>query len=166
MSSKAKLNEWCLVRKARANYSVGQLPNTQLFLCVLDVLTTDGNMHTFTPLKGNTKKKLAENDAAQLALDALLQTKNEKEEYAMILQAISDAIKNPCRNANTAVIELLLEAFELSDGWINAVNNNNNNYYSNHNLQLLNRNISLYFKGSGQPLQEQNKQLEGIILFA
>ena len=124
MSSKAKLNEWCLVRKAKANYSVGQLPNTQLFLCVLDVLTTDGNMHTFTPSKGNTKKKLAENDAAQLALDALLQTKNEREEYAMILQAISDAIKNPCRNVNTAVIELLLEAFELSDGWINAVNNN------------------------------------------
>ena len=166
MSSKAKLNEWCLVRKAKANYSVGQLPNTQLFLCVLDVLTTDGNMHTFTPSKGNTKKKLAENDAAQLALDALLQTKNEKEEYAMILQAISDAIKNPCRNANTAVIELLLEAFELSDGWINAVNNNNNNYYSNHSLQLLNRNISLYFKGSGQPLQEQTKQQEEKIHFA
>ena len=122
MSYKAKLNEWCVIRRAKANYTVGQLPNL-MFLCILEVLTTDGVKHTFRPKEGNSRKKLAENDAAQLALETLSQVKNEKEDYAMILQSMSDAIRCPCRNANTAVVELLLEAFETSDGWINAVIN-------------------------------------------
>jgi hypothetical protein len=121
MSFKAKLHEWCVARRARANYCIGSVSSpTPLFLCVLDVLLSDGTLHSFKPSKGNTSKKKAENDAAQLALEALLDERNEGEDYAMILTAMSDAIRSPCRNANTAVIDILIEAFELFDGWIPA----------------------------------------------
>lgn len=119
MAFKSKINEWCLIRRAKPFYNICQVPD-QKYLCTLDITASDGTIYTFTPQQANTKKKMAENDAAEMGYKELSQIKNEKEDFAHILQAMCDAIRCPCRNENTAVIELLIEAFELSDGWINA----------------------------------------------
>ena len=118
--SKAKINEWCTTRRAHAMYNTFQLDNpTPLFICELVIQMSDRTVQSFRPPKGNTSKKKAENDAAELALQTLKEEiKNEYEDYAMILKSISDAIRKPTRGGNIAAVEFLIEAFELFDGWV------------------------------------------------